>query len=232
MVSPPGAGADGDRRRGFRGAVIAAERVVASMRVLGDVDGEELVRLEGAGIMPYVYRYIDMTKEEVCYIGKITKYKDVGYDPLVNRHEQHRREEWYKAIGDENCILQYIEIDNHTDADILETWLIQYYDNGQLYNKSKTGWGKSRIDLYHVVSGRWRAYGCGTFRNREEIKKKLEVITDILMNGTEGLYYNLEPALEAFNERVRDMRNDILKAHKLSRYDMQDDFLRIKKVTA
>ena len=36
--------------------------------------------------------------------------------------------------------MQFVELDSHTDADILETWLINFYDTGQLINISKTGW--------------------------------------------------------------------------------------------
>ena len=69
--------------------------------------------------MPYIYRYIDIDKEEVIYVGKVTRYKDVGYDPLKNRHEQHCREDWYKNDSD-HIVMQYIELDSHVDADIIE----------------------------------------------------------------------------------------------------------------
>ena len=54
----------------------------------------------GDRIMAYVYRYINLEAKEVVYIGKVTKDHDVGFDPLLNRHRQHRGEKWYKEIGD------------------------------------------------------------------------------------------------------------------------------------
>lgn len=118
--------------------------------------------------MPFVYRYIN-TRTMLCvYVGKVSTYTDwddltsvdpfVEFSSLSKRHNQHKREDWYKKIGDENLILQYIFLDNHTDADILETWLINYYPSGQLMNKAKCDWGKSKIYLNEVIKNRWSLY--------------------------------------------------------------------------
>lgn len=180
--------------------------------------------------MAYIYRYIDLKKEEVCYVGKITKFKDNWNNPLANRHKQHKGEEWYKDIGDENLLLQYIELDSHTDADILETWLINYYcPTGQLVNKAKMDWGKSNIDLYPVFYGRWRNYGQNKEMNKEKIYAALGPVIDDLLRESNGLEYDLDFALDYFNERVREMATDLRKSYRISRYDAQDDFLRVKK---
>lgn len=177
--------------------------------------------------MPYIYRYIDMQKEEVCYIGKVTTYDDYGkIDGLEKRHSQHRREKWYKEIGDENLILQYIKLDNHTDADIFETWLIQYYDTGQLYNIAKRGWGKSSIDFYSAIFGKWKNFGENYLQNKDKIFKQLSFFSEILWKSTEGLCFNVDYALKCFCENIKVLESDLQKAHKFSRFDMQDDFLR------
>lgn len=184
--------------------------------------------------MPYIYRYIDMKKEEVCYVGKVTTYDTddvlVGKNSngLEKRHSQHKSEEWYKEIGDENILLQYIALDNHTDADIFGTWLIQYYDTGQLYNKAKTNWGKSSIDLYSCIFGRWRNFRQGAIENKEGIYKQLSSFAEILWNSTEGLCFNVDYALECFCGMVKQLQADCQKAHKISRFSMQDDFKREK----
>lgn len=96
--------------------------------------------------MAYVYRYIDMNKRECVYIGKVMGDADIYVNPLERRHEQHKRDDWYKEIGDENLLLQFTRVPTHADADILETYLIsQYEDTGQLKNKAKVGWGKSCV---------------------------------------------------------------------------------------
>ena len=180
--------------------------------------------------MPYIYRYIDLQKEEVCYVGKVTTYDDNRYETgLGKRHAQHKREEWYKKIGDENLLLQYIQLGNHTDADIFETWLIQYYDTGQLYNIAKTGWGKSSIDLYSCIFGRWRNFRENAFNNENEIYSQLLYVAEALWKNTEGLCLNVDYALESFCERVKEIQSDLQKAHRISRFDMQEDYKREDK---
>lgn len=178
--------------------------------------------------MPYVYRYIDLQKEEVCYVGKVTTYEDLGtaYNGLVKRHSQHKTDDWYKKIGGENLLLQYIRLESHTDADIFETWLIQYYDTGQLYNIAKTGWGKPSIDLSLCIFGKWRNFRQNAFENQEEIYKQLLCISEGLWKQTEGLVFNVDYALNSFNTKVKELQNDLVKAHKISRFDMQEDFKR------
>lgn len=176
--------------------------------------------------MAYVYRYIDFSKKEVVYIGKVTKEPDLGYDPLRNRHRQHKGESWYKEIGDENLLLQYFEC-SHTDADILETWLINYYcETGQLVNISKMNWGKSNMDLYPVFNGRWRNYGQNRGYNDNEIHRLLLPLVDSLVRWTEGLEVNLDNYLNEFCDNVKVIANDLKKTYELSRFEMQDDFKR------
>lgn len=176
--------------------------------------------------MAYVYRYINLEKKEVCYIGKVTKDRDIGYEPLFNRHRQHKTEEWYKEIGDKNLLLQYFEC-SHTDADILETWLINYYcPTGQLVNISKANWGKSEIDLYPVFGGKWRNYGQNREYNSNEVHRMLVPLVDNLMRRTEGLEVNLDSYLNDFCNNVIVIAEDLKKTYDLSRFEMQDDFLR------
>lgn len=126
-------------------------------------------------------------------------------------------------------MLQYIEC-SHTDADILETWLINLYgETGQLVNISKMGWGKSSIDLYPIYGGKWRNYGQNRGQNAEEIYKMLVPLAENLYKWTEGLEINVENYLDIFCNRVREISKDLKKTYNLSRYDMQDDFLRYIK---
>ena len=179
--------------------------------------------------MPYVYRYIDIQKEEVVYVGKVTKFPDrqACYDPLRNRHEQHCREDWYKE-NEDNLIMEFIEFDNPCDADILESWLINFYDTGQLVNKAKTGWGKSAIDLWPIVSGRWRIFGLNSGMRDEEIRSKANELVDTLKRYTEGYTVNVDSQLTYFCEQVKKIQREWKKAHRISRYDAQDLFLRAK----
>ena len=176
--------------------------------------------------MAYIYRYIDLKKEEVVYIGKVTKSGEIwALETLARRHEQHSRENWYKEIGEDNIIMQYIELESHTDADIYETWLINYYGStGQLVNKGKMGWGKSKLDMYPLIFGKWRNYSA----NLDDIESQLTLFAESLYRMTEGLRENVENGLKYFDERVRTLRINVEKADKMSRFDQQNEFLRMK----
>lgn len=171
--------------------------------------------------MAFVYRYIDLSANEVIYVGKVTKERDIGYDPLRRRHEQHMREEWYKKNAD-NIVMQFIEVDTHADADIIETWLISQYGTGQLVNISKTGWGESKIDLWPMLFGRWRTFQRGCVQGREALYDAAEM----LYKTTEGLEFNVESSLGMFVNMIKDITNEKSKVEKLSRYNEQEMFKR------
>ena len=174
--------------------------------------------------MAYVYRYIDLDKGEVVYVGKVTKHKDYKYDPLRLRHEQHMREDWYKA--GKNIVMQYVELNSHADADILETWLINYYDADQLVNKSKTGWGKCSFDLSSLLFGRWRTFGLNTGSNEDEATRIVSDMVRVLFKYSEGLNYNLDRQIEMMNDQIRHIAEEKRRAYLLSRFDSQEDYKR------
>lgn len=175
--------------------------------------------------MGYLYRYIDIDKEEVIYVGKVMGMKDVGFDPLTRRHEQHKRDDWYKTTGEHNIVMQYIEC-SASDADILETWLINFYaPTGQLYNKEKADWGESKIDLYPLIFGKWKNYK-GALDIKENIKDRLYGLVENLYRQTEGLAYHLEADLENFCESVKNISKEISKTNKFNRFNTNDEFKR------
>lgn len=182
--------------------------------------------------MPYIYRYIDLDKGEVIYVGKVTKYKDVGYDPLRKRHEQHTREDWYKDR--ENVLMQYVEVDSHCDADILETWLINYYDSEQLLNSAKKDWGKCSFDLSSLLFGKWRNFGANSQSNEEAVKNIIDDAVRMTMKYSEGLSYNVESTLSGMKmiieQKILKIAREKRMSDLLDRYDMQEDFKRERKV--
>ena len=173
--------------------------------------------------MPYVYRYIDMTKQEVCYVGKVTRVKDVGYDPLRNRHEQHKRESWYREIGDSNICMQFIETKSHTDADIMETWLINFYcQTGQLVNKGKTEWGYSNIDLHGHIFGYWHTYDDYAEKTNKVIRTG-SAFTKCMEYGNTSLYDRLYKEYSTALQEAIEAGSKALRIHRL---DAQADFTR------
>ena len=172
--------------------------------------------------MPYIYRYIDLEKQETIYVGKVTGFKDMWNDPLTRRHRQHERDEWYKANPD-NIIMQFIEINSNTDADILETWLINFYDSEQLYNKSKTKMGKSALNLYESIFGRWQTYGLDSEKTVEELRYALSR----MIERTDGLQYDVDISLKLFCDTVKEIKLDQDKANRLKLCGSQSEYLRI-----
>ena len=174
--------------------------------------------------MPYVYRYIDLTKREVCYIGKVSGRKADGYDPLENRHKQHTYDEWYKKIGEKNIIMQYLEIGTPADADIIETWLIsKYAKTGQLYNKGKATWGESIIKLDFIgisESQEWKIYGW-TLSKGFALR---EAFGSFLFSVERN---SVDTALSYFSDRVKEICANFEKIEEFEKGNPQSSFLRI-----
>ena len=79
-----------------------------------------------------VYRYIDIGDGNIKYIGIVDK------GTLPTRHKQHQRDSWFKN-GEFIC--QYIQLQNKSETEAMESHLIEYYHTGEWFNKSKVGWG-------------------------------------------------------------------------------------------
>lgn len=108
--------------------------------------------------MSYVYRYVDAEKGECIYVGKVNGCKDFGCDPLSSRHNQHKRDDWYKNHGGaENVFMEYCELKTAAEADIVETAMIAFYSGtGQLENKAKIWGEQSVLDITNLI---WIPYG-------------------------------------------------------------------------
>lgn len=189
--------------------------------------------------MPYLYRYIDLKKEEVVYVGIVTTdERKFGYQAcstpsameyLERRNIQHRSDEWYQKIGEDNILLQYIFFESSIDARISELWLINFYDTGQLANKDGTKASNSELDLYSFIFGKWRNYGESSWNNEEKIRKMVINLVEALMRDTECLYVNIDSGIENMNRKIMDIRNDLVKAKRITRYEKQSDFKRFVK---
>ena len=73
----------------------------------------------------YVYKYVD---------GGIEKYVGITND-LPKRFYQHTKD---KLNEMENPDVYYFPVKHRGDADMLETYLINYYNTGKYYNVAKT----------------------------------------------------------------------------------------------
>jgi hypothetical protein len=79
-----------------------------------------------------VYRYIDMSDGTIKYVGIVCN------GTVANRHKAHSKEEWYV---DGQYLVEYIVVNNRSEAEAIESHLISLYGTDQYYNKAKTGWG-------------------------------------------------------------------------------------------
>lgn len=176
--------------------------------------------------IPYVYRYINLKKMETVYVGKVTRYKDVGYNPLRQRHNQHKGDDWYKDIGEENLLLQYIELPSHADADILETWLINYYPKGQLANKAKTNWGASFLPLENNVFGKWKNFAREWWENDKDIAREVNRIVESFVIQGDELTGDIESGLKCLCDGIRQLKKEYEKAKKFDDHNAQEPFIR------
>lgn len=169
--------------------------------------------------MSYVYRYIDLDKEEVVYIGKVNGDE---LDCLTRRHEQHKRDSWYTG----STIMQFKRLQTPADADIAETYLISMYAHtGQLANRAKTGWGQSALFIQNLHRD-WIDYARFYERAHDGLKQQVVDIVDMFFKDIQGGDFFHEGALDALCDRIRELQRERLLAAKLSRYDKDDDFLR------
>lgn len=169
--------------------------------------------------MAFVYRYVDLSKPATVYVGKVTGDE---FDALMRRHEQHKREEWYKASA-KDIVFQYIDGLTPADADMLETYHIATYsETGQLVNKAKTTWGKSFVIAVSAIATGWHTYEAGKANTLDALYSLVRTLD----RTTEGLaYHDIRAALMAFCQGVKELQLEMLKGEMLTRYDMQDDFV-------
>lgn len=111
-----------------------------------------------------IYKYVDKETNEVVYVGKAVN--------VQKRHYEHVHSgdvsEWF---GEKGYEVYTIETNNRTDADILETAMINYYK--PKYNKFKMyGDVQTVIDLDSILQ-KWKLYK-PKYKKREQIKKIAE----------------------------------------------------------
>lgn len=165
--------------------------------------------------MPYVYRYIDMNTHECVYVGKVKSDADIGLDPLARRHDQHKREDWYKEIGDENLLMQYIHVPTHADADILETFFISAYEGtGQLKNKAKTGWGRATVSVWKPTI-EWSNYLTRPYLQETWLEDRFLSIARVIKTDSVDFWQRRQKDIEQYviNE-VRDIFTTIKKGRR------------------
>lgn len=181
--------------------------------------------------MPYVYRYIDMNKHECVYVGKVKGDPDVYVDPLARRHDQHKREDWYLEIGDENLLMQYIRVPTHADADILETYFISAYEGtGQLKNKAKTGWGKATVSVWKPDIA-WNNY---LTRDREQktwLEDRFLAIARAIKSDSADFWERRQNSIEDYAIReIRDIFTTIRKGRRAEvEFEREYDELFLRK---
>lgn len=82
-----------------------------------------------------VYKYVDIETNLVKYIGIVNN------GSLANRHRRHMRDDWYKSG---KFKIEYIQCNNQSETESIESHLISLYSENQLYNKAKQGWGLNK----------------------------------------------------------------------------------------
>lgn len=170
--------------------------------------------------MAYVYKYIDITQENnyrIVYIGKVTRKRFNEIDGLMERHAQHKAEEWYKKIGEDNLICEYMHMDSDADADIYETYLIaliedikeqkkkqaqesgseDFHENDwELFNKAKR-WGGTNLNIYPYKKSWEVLYDAKSIRLESLISNTTETVTGLIKNN------NIDSEID---ERLEDLK--------------------------
>lgn len=174
--------------------------------------------------MSFVYRYVDLGKEEVVYIGKVN---GDSLQDLYRRHQQHRSDSWYN----DRVVLQYQPAETPADADMLETYLIsQYAHTGQLFNIAKTSWGRSRLCPKASVWGNWKDFFRAYAYHEDGLEERVTEVVRNFFKSTEGLDYHVEEMLDVLCDQIRGICKDMKLARELYReYGECEDFMRRTK---
>lgn len=98
--------------------------------------------------MGYVYRYTDQKDGIIKYVGIVWSSKR----DLINRIKEHYRcDKW---CFDHNWKIEYINVNNRTDCEALESHFISLYRTDLYFNKRKSGWGTSNV--YNLFDWEWK----------------------------------------------------------------------------
>jgi len=176
----------------------------------------------------YVYRYIDLRKKETIYIGYVQKcVSDIGVneiDKLIRRHKQHVNEDtWFNKKKKHDYLMQYIRFESSCDAKIMESWLInQYEDTGQLENVAETGCANSVLNLSNQFKDlKWSNYM--PFDIKQNCRKIDCLLTHLQLYEKsrlpkEYIQTEIDIAIESFEELK------ILAKYMLDIYEISTDF--------
>ncbi len=116
--------------------------------------------------MGFIYRLTDLTDKEKKYVGIIhTKNRT-----LKERIEEHlKKDSWCWSSP---YMVEYIEDDfSRTDAEYIESHLINLYQTDKYYNRSKAKWGISRY--ISDLEDKWQYYDV---INAHLLEKELEIL--------------------------------------------------------
>lgn len=144
--------------------------------------------------MGYVYRYTDLSDNIIKYVGIV--WSDSS--SLLQRTRQH-------FLSDRWCYegqwkIEYLEIDNKTDCEGLESHFISLYDTSKWYNKRKSDWGVSSI--YSQIDFKWKEL----IYNPEDLKR------NSMSTKTNALHTE-----EEINAVINYFIKEISKCHSLKR---------------
>ena len=117
----------------------------------------------------YVYRYIDKNDGIIKYVG-ITNNID-------KRVEQHLM--YTDPLCGGEWRIEYIEGLTRAEADMLETYYIQYYGTGKYYNKAKTKRGDIRFLNDKIIKsycGEWKLYERQMHKASKALKRNIAQI--------------------------------------------------------
>lgn len=100
--------------------------------------------------MGYVYRYTDIADGIVKYVGIVSSENRT----LLQRVKEHQTyDDWCNGS---QWKIEYLEINNKTDCEGLESHFISLYETDKWYNTRKTGWGVSNI--YSMFNWKWEEF--------------------------------------------------------------------------
>lgn len=157
----------------------------------------------------FVYVYIDKETDLPVYIGKVN-----AGNSLDSRINDHRTDYWYEENNQE---IYYTPVESSSTADMLETALINYYNDKDvpLKNIAKMTWGPS--SHLSKESFGWIPYEQSNPRLLKINKDKLETLDSLIarkekelsdvFHQIESLQKKMDSEIESLQSLLHDYEN-------------------------
>lgn len=167
--------------------------------------------------MSYVYRYIDLSDNEIKYVGVVCRNSENGMETRLQEHLDN--DVWLQG---KKWKIEYIQVPTKGDALALEGHFIAKYKTDEWYNHAKTTYGLLSFIDDSIFD--WKV-----FKNEIYVPER-----KIVRSETDAMISNFFKIHDEYAKRLSDVIKSLEKVDKLLEFEIysiysKDILLRDKK---